>query len=443
MTLATSAVDVVTFAHEEGCRAYLVVAPGTKQALVIDPRLDQIAAVMKAASERGARIGWVVDTHTHADHLTGAHRLAEKTGATYLAHPKTKTTRKVTRIDVARPIPFGDDVIRFIESQGHTPDSVSIVVGGHVFTGDALFVGGAGRVDFPGGSASELFDTFRRLETLPADTTVMPGHVYGTAPTSTLAAEKSANPLFAENDRSALTRRLSGTAEPPANMMAILRYNMGQVSEPTPIAVGDVTRRKSENRAVVLLDVRTPIEFAGDRVADSINIPLDVLKDRAKELPAGAEVVVICQSGSRATMAAPILAASGHEVRVMDGGMRAWTTASLPVLKGRKIVSLDRQVQITVGILALGGSLLTAFVNPAFVAVPMFLGAGLLFAGLSGFCGMALVLGKMPWNQVAAEATGGACATKGSASACAAPTTPSACAAPTTSACAAPTRKPD
>jgi glyoxylase-like metal-dependent hydrolase (beta-lactamase superfamily II)/rhodanese-related sulfurtransferase len=402
------------------------------------PGSTEVDTLLEAASARGARIAWVVDTHTHADHLTGAHVLAEKSGATHLAHPKTKTTRKVTRIDVAHPLPFGGDAIRFIESQGHTPDSVSIVVGGHVFTGDALFVGGAGRVDFPGGSASELFDTFRRLESLPSDTAVMPGHVYGTAPTSTLAAEKTGNPLFAESDRANLTRRLSGSAEPPANMMAILRYNMGQTSEPAPIAVGDVARTTSGRRDVVLLDVRTPIEFAGDRVADSVNIPLDALKERAGELPAGAEVVVICQSGNRATMAAPILAAAGHEVRVMEGGMRAWTTASLPVIKGRKVVSLDRQVQITVGVLALAGSLLTVFVDPAFIAVPMFLGAGLLFAGLSGFCGMALVLGKMPWNQVAATSAGAACATTGSSSACAAPTT-SACAAPTSSACAAPT----
>lgn len=218
---------VETFPDAEGCRAYLVVDKDTKQALAIDPRLDQVQAIEAALAKSGATLVRAVDTHTHADHLSGVEELARRTRAKHLAHPKSKTTHPVVRIEPDVDFQLGATRVRLIPSPGHTPDSMTLLVGDHLFTGDALFVGGAGRVDFPGGSAAELHETFQRFADLPSHTIVMPGHVYGTAETSTLFEEERSNPLYSQKDRAKLVEQLSGAAEPPANMMAILRHNMG------------------------------------------------------------------------------------------------------------------------------------------------------------------------------------------------------------------------
>ncbi len=429
---ATARLEIETFADTEGCRAYLLIDGASGQSMVVDPRLDQVDAIAATAERRGARIVYVMDTHTHADHLSGCHRLSQKTGAVHLAHVSTSTTRRVERVTPPHALVLGDSSVQIIGSSGHTPDSVSFFAGGCLFTGDALFVGGAGRTDFPGGSPSELFDSFRRMETFPDDTVVMPGHVYGTAERSTLGAEKVSNPLFGERNRAALTQRLSGTAQPPDQMMAVLSFNMGKASEPTNVPASEVANLIKSTRRPFLLDVRTPIEFASEHIEGSVNIPLDTLKARLNDIPHGAPVVVICRSGGRATTASPWVAATGHEVKILTGGVRSWMDSNFPVKKGHVALPLDRQVQLTIGVLGLTGCALAFWVNSAFLIIPAFLAAGLTFAGLTGTCGLGMLLAKMPWNHVPGSSASG--------SACAAPSA-SACAAPQASACAAPQSK--
>jgi glyoxylase-like metal-dependent hydrolase (beta-lactamase superfamily II) len=110
---------------------------------------------------------------------------------------------------------------------------MAILVDGRLFTGDALFVGGAGRTDFMGGSASALFDTFRAFEALPEPTVVHPGHDYVGTAAATIGEEKARNPLLRESDRGAFMTRMSGKGVPPANMAAILRHNLGEADAAT------------------------------------------------------------------------------------------------------------------------------------------------------------------------------------------------------------------
>jgi rhodanese-related sulfurtransferase len=192
-----------------------------------------------------------------------------------------------------------------------------------------------------------------------------------------------------------------------------------------------------------VLDVRTPLEFESERLEGSRLIPLDVLTQRVDEISDGADVVVVCRTGVRATIAAETLARSGRRARVLEGGVQAWRRARLPLREGRKRIPVDRQVQMIAGSMVLTGVLLGAFVNPWFLLLAGFFGAGLTFAGASGYCGLAMVLFRMPWNRATGapmETAGSVCAAT-PASACAAPTTSTAtCAAPTTTAtCAAPT----
>ncbi len=407
-----------------GCLGYLVVDEPSRTALAIDPRLDQVDRFHEALKRHAVRLTHVLDTHTHADHLSGARRLAERTGAAVLAHVASKLKGTSQRITGGSTVPLGDRSATVLDAPGHTPDSVAILVDGHLFTGDSLFVGGAGRTDFMGGSASDLFETLRRFEALPDETVVHPGHDYVGRAVSTIGEEKEQNPLMRERDRAAFVARLSGNAEPPPHMASILRHNVGDVDTPT-IAPHELHVLRDEDPDVVLLDVRSRLEFEGDRIDGSVNIPVDELDARLDELPDAREVVVVCRTGVRATIAAETLARAGHRARVLEGGVHAWQRARLPIRKGRKRLPVDRQVQLIAGSMVLTGVALGTLVHPWFLAIAAFFGAGLTFAGATGTCGLGLLLLKMPWNRPLAGPVDGApvCAAPGAAT-CAAPLTP-------------------
>lgn len=150
----------------------------------------------------------------------------------------------------------------------------------------------------------------------------------------------------------------------------------------------------------VLVDVRSPIEFETEHIEGSINVPLDTLDSRFDEVPRQGELIVICRSGKRAERGAYILMSRGFQPKVLDGGMVAWRKAGLPIEEGRKRLSIERQIQLTVGSGVLTGVLLGAFVNRWFLVIPGFFGAGLTFAGLSGTCALGILLGKAPWNKL-------------------------------------------
>ncbi|PYM17121.1 MAG: hypothetical protein DMD81_10500, partial [Candidatus Rokuibacteriota bacterium] len=226
--------SIETFrAPGEGCLGYLVVDEPSRTALAIDPRLDQVGAFQETLAARGVRLTHVLDTHTHADHLSGVRMLARRTGATVMAHAASKLAGTVERVTGGTTFELGTSPVSVLDAPGHTPDSLAVLVDGHLFTGDALFARGAGRTDLMGGSASDLYDTFRRFEALPDATVVHPGHDYVGQATTTIGEEKHQNPLLRERDRAALVARLAVKGAPPANMSAVLRHNLGESESPT------------------------------------------------------------------------------------------------------------------------------------------------------------------------------------------------------------------
>jgi rhodanese-related sulfurtransferase len=157
--------------------------------------------------------------------------------------------------------------------------------------------------------------------------------------------------------------------------------------------------------ALALFDVRTPAEFAEVHVPQAINAPLDQLDPSAilesRHVPVGQPAYLLCRSGARATKAAEKFAKAGHDIGVIvQGGTLAWIEAGLPVERGTaKVISLERQVRIGAGSLVLLGVLLALFVHPYFISLSAFVGAGLVFAGVTDWCGMGLLLAKAPWNS--------------------------------------------
>jgi rhodanese-related sulfurtransferase len=149
---------------------------------------------------------------------------------------------------------------------------------------------------------------------------------------------------------------------------------------------------------VALIDVRSPAEYQGLHAEGATLIPLEKLD--AKALGPATPVYIICETGPRAEMAAERLKAAGRaDVVVVQGGTVRWEQAGLPVVRGPKVWSMFRQVRLVAGVLVLTGVGLGWFVHPGFYGLAAFVGAGLAFSGITDFCGMALILARMPWNK--------------------------------------------
>jgi rhodanese-related sulfurtransferase len=154
-----------------------------------------------------------------------------------------------------------------------------------------------------------------------------------------------------------------------------------------------------------LIDVRTSVEFREVHVEFARNVPLDRLDPAAllasRNDSKGVPVYLICRSGSRGRQACEkFLAAGFTNVVNVEGGTLACVESGLPVVRGKKAISLERQVRIAAGLLVLLGALLGWLVYPAFIGLSAFIGAGLVFAGVTDTCGMGMLLARMPWNQV-------------------------------------------
>lgn len=156
------------------------------------------------------------------------------------------------------------------------------------------------------------------------------------------------------------------------------------------------------NNEVELIDVREPAEHATTTIAGSLLVPLGAIT--ASDLPqTDKKLVLFCQKGLRGESACKKVASPEQVVFNLEGGLTAWIEAGYDTISsGKKVLPLDRQVQLCIGATVLTSSLLAYFYQPAFLWLSAFFGAGLTFAGATGFCGLAKVMAKMPWNNVAA-----------------------------------------
>ena len=194
--------------------AYLVGDKDSGEALVIDPAADS-DGLIRLAEHNGVIIKYIVNTHGHVDHIGGNVDMKEKTGAAIIIHEDdavmlTSTPSVMFRMFGGKASPPADRTVQegdFIEvggirlkvihTPGHSPGSMVLLLDGYAFTGDTLFVEAVGRTDLPGGSGEVMFDSIqKKLCTLPDETVVLPGHNYGSMPTSTIGHEKQFNPFL-------------------------------------------------------------------------------------------------------------------------------------------------------------------------------------------------------------------------------------------------------
>lgn len=440
MATSTSKLTIETLSHPQGCRTYLLVDPASKHAMAVDVHLDFVDDVVARVQAAGWDLQYVVDTHTHADHPSGSAAVAGRCSATRVAHELAQHAGVTHHPKDGEVLALGDAAVTVRHAPGHTPDHMVLLTEGTVLAGDTLLIGGVARTDFLGGDAGQLFDSLHNIfDELPDETVILPGHDYQGRTSTTLGDERRDNGWLRMTDRDDFVRQLRANPPPrPANMDDLLRLNREGVDIPESIPAGEAVQRIAAGGAGSIIDVRTGAEYEAEHIAGSQLIPLDEITKRLDDVRrTPAPRLIVCRSGPRAERARAALAELHvGGVTVIDGGIAAYASAGGATEVGKNVMSLERQVRVAAGALVLVGVTLGFLVHPALFGLAGFVGAGLVFAGITDWCGMGLLLAKAPWNR-----RSGSSASGGPVAACSA--APPSCSAAAPSACAAPAPKPE
>ena len=263
-----------------GCASYLIGDETTGEAVVVDPAYE-IEPYLEEAKRHGLKITRVLETHTHADHLSGHGRLVLEHGAVVHVHPLGEPEFPFEPLADGQLVHVGQTAIRVLHTPGHRPEHCCFLVGGILLTGDSLLIGDAARPDLAVEAregAEGLYGSLRRLAGLPGDTGVFPGHVAGslcatgisTEHSSTIGAELKTNRALAFSDLQEFVAAMASVSAPrPPTIERVVALNRGPfVGEPAPL-------EPLQSFDGQVLDVRSPHEFAEGHVRGAINIPLE------------------------------------------------------------------------------------------------------------------------------------------------------------------------
>ena len=337
-----------------GTFTYLLADVTSRQGVLIDPVFEQHSRDLSLIHELGIELVASIDTHAHADHVTGSWLMHQATGCAIGLAAAARAE------NVTQPLSHGDHIAfgkRFLEvrsTPGHTDGCISFVLDDHsmAFTGDALLVRGCGRCDFQQGDAHTLWRSItEQLFSLPDSCLLYPGHDYTGRTVTSVAEEKAFN---ARLGGSATERDFVGHMENmklphPHKIAEALPGNLrsGKPREQAPVQAWAPLCRSfaglpelnpdwlAEHQGeITLLDVRSLEEFDGPdgHIAGSVLIPLPELESRASAIPDGRPLVVLCHSGSRSALATQQLLKAGRtRVANLRGGISGWRAAGYPL----------------------------------------------------------------------------------------------------------------
>ena len=331
-----------------GCQSYLIGCDDTLSAALIDPEVSQIDRYHALANRDGLHIRYVIDTHTHADHFSGAKQLAEMLGAPLVMHREGAAAFASLRLDDDDALLIGKLRLRALHTPGHTRDSMCLVAEDRVFTGDTLLIGGTGRTDLPTGDPEQLYDSlFGKLLKLDPALLVYPAHDYKGRGHSTIGAEIAENPRLQKRDRGEfveMMRHLDLAA--PTHLTEALRTNMSggktvsqmlaEASAQVPfLGMAELQQRlASRPNDLLVLDVREDAAYRTGHIPTARHLPRGQLELRVnEEIPDPTlRIVTCCEFGKISTLAAATLRQLGYMRAVaLDGGMKAWREAAYPL----------------------------------------------------------------------------------------------------------------
>lgn len=338
---------------------YLLADEATREAVIIDPVIDQLDRDTQLVRELGLTLLYTLDTHVHADHVTASGSLANRLGTKTVLSERSGVGYADVLVKEGDHVPFGRHFLEVRETPGHTDGCLTFVTDDQkmAFTGDALLIRGSGRTDFQQGNSRELYRVIHeKIFTLPDATIVYPGHDYKGRMSSSVGEEKRWNPrLGAGKTVEQFVAIMEGLqlAPPkqlavalPANLHCGVPRGVAQDAEapterrwaPIEVSGADVPEVTidwvaANPDAARLIDVREADEFVGPlgHIAGAELVPLGVVAQVAAPWDRSLPIVLVCRSGGRSAKAAMELRALGFKkIASMRGGMTRWNEAHLP-----------------------------------------------------------------------------------------------------------------
>ena len=336
---------------------YLLADSAAKEAVLIDPVFEQVRRDASFVCELGLKLLWTLETHVHADHVSGGWLMRQRVGSKIGISSKSGAEGSDRFLDHGDRVAFGSRHLEVRETPGHTRGCLTYVLDDHsmAFTGDCLLVRGSGRTDFQGGSAHTMYHSIKeQIFTLPDSCLLYPSHDYRGLTVTSVAEEKQFNPRLgghlSENDFAGFMDNLylphpkqidvavpanlkcgmpkEGLAPPKDPDWAPLSLSFGGIWEIQPQGL------EEHLRSVQLLDVREPAEFEGPlgHISGAVIIPLGQLGKRIGELSKEKPIVTVCRAGGRSAQATVLLQKAGFtDVANLAGGMLRWRAQHHPV----------------------------------------------------------------------------------------------------------------
>ncbi|OGL48759.1 MAG: hypothetical protein A3C43_08725 [Candidatus Schekmanbacteria bacterium RIFCSPHIGHO2_02_FULL_38_11] len=397
------------------CFSYLIVSRQGK-AILVDPHFGLVDTYLDYLKKNKISLANIIDTHTHADHISAAAILKNKLNIPVLMHEKSISNVATKRLTEGSLIQFDDVTVKVLYTPGHTDEIVSLLYENRLITADTLLINSIGRTDFQNGNPGLAFDSLKKLSSLPEETEIYPGHDYKGNFKSSIKLEKQNNFFLNYNDRDKFIADMRAMNIPkPANMDYIVKVNQdGTAGSLKKITAEDLINRTKRKEMIAILDVRSSSELSEVKTENAIHIPLNELPLRISELKnIDGEIITLCRTGNRATIAAQALLQAGFSnVSLIEGGIIALEKSGYPLIKSKLKWSIERQVRFLAGTIVLVFSLLALFINQWFALGSLFIGGGLIFAGITNKCGMAALLLKLPYNKLdlPSQTEGGTCA---------------------------------